>query len=75
MQRLVRRVVVLLDWQATSTPIWFKIVRVMSFPVVVSTKPIGVVEVARGLPALLNELNGAQPVPLLAHTSIGWTAT
>jgi hypothetical protein len=57
-------------------PTWFQIARVTSFPLAVSTKPIGVVEVAApGLPILLEVLNGAQPVPLLAHTTIGCTAT
>jgi len=39
-------------------------------------KPIGFVELTVvGLPVLFTVLNGAQPVPVLEHTSIGWTAT
>src|SRR5207253_1702703 len=92
LQLVVVQLSMTIDWEAvllycrigdqamsTPMPLWFKIARVMSFPVLESTKPIGFVELTVvGIPTLFTVLNGAQPAPgvgVLEHTSIGCTAT
>jgi len=58
---------------ARPTPIWFRIAAAMSVPAEFTKLSVGLA--APGLPVALDVLNGAQPDPLLAHTTIGLTAT